>query len=884
MRKIQCLKTILSLLCICALTVPCSYASEEKNTDANFEFAQNIGLIGTDTDGGSLITRYELASIVSDIIMHGENTSSAEDSGNFSDIDITRSQKILPAIERGIMGGVSDTEFAPDENVTYAAMLKVMTALLGYSERAEVGGGYPYGYISTASSLGIAPKMPGDINSFVTYNTLAYSLKAAVSVNVLEKSTYDPNKSYNWVEKEPFLEYYFRIKTVSDVIVSSSLADISGSGTVKYGTVRIGDEIFNLSAECDSLRNYVGYDTDVYFKEDAHGEYEIIYYELRQNDIVNIPRDDLYGLDGNYISYADSAGKTKRLKISAETNVIYNNEFCKNYDEKTVNPFDGTYIDGALRAVDNDRDGIYDIILIEAYETYVVKSISNGKVYNKYRTPDILDISDYSVDGEYQIVNINGENLKAEDLSRDDVLSVQRGLDGKLRKITVSIDSYTGVVNSIENSDLTVRKITVDGQTFDCSPCIGMNDQVSKLKAGNTIKVYFNKDGKISDIDCGDSDTYKTGYLVSAWLKDTDRDSAQLKIFTSNGAMQTFDAAKKVLINDTSKIDERNILSATGIENGNARRQPIKYMLNTDGEIKSIYLCTGTDGTKDGLYMYSGFDGNTPISDMYYRQSSGSFEAKLLISDKTVIFRVPTEEYRGNEDEYSIAASSYFTSGTSNAPFEAYGTEADNPRAAIVVIKSPVFDFSTSESLLYKGNPDIMVIDKIWTAEDEDGSEVTMLNGMYGGSFVTYPADNAAVNLKENGAPLSRGDVIRFYRNTRGKITLCQLLFEGESLIMHTANPTSDTIYKYARFSYGTVVYADDEVISVRLDGSGKTESYRFSNFKLVHYDKAYGKNGRIITGAADDVRSEKDFGSGASRVFIHTLNGDNKTMLIINE
>ena len=67
-------------MCICALTVPCSYASEEKNTDANFEFAQNIGLIGTDTDGGSLITRYELASIVSDIIMHGENTSSAEDS------------------------------------------------------------------------------------------------------------------------------------------------------------------------------------------------------------------------------------------------------------------------------------------------------------------------------------------------------------------------------------------------------------------------------------------------------------------------------------------------------------------------------------------------------------------------------------------------------------------------------------------------------------------------------------------------------------------------------------------------------------------------------------------------------------------------------------
>lgn len=879
-------KTAAAILCIFTLILPNSHAiaETEREPDKNFTFMQNIGIFDSDADGSKLITRYELGVIASDILMHGQNTSQAEDTGKFRDLDITRSAKVLPAIKYGIMSGVSSNEFAPDDNVTYAAMLKVVTALLGYSERADANGGYPYGYIGTAASLGIAPAMPESINSFVTYNTLAYSLKAAVNVNVLEKSTYDPYQSYDWVEKEPFLEHYFKIKTLSDVIVSSNTADISGYGVTEYGKIRIGKEIFNLTAETAALKDFTGYDTDIYYTENTAGEYEIICYELRQNDIVNIGCDDLIGLDGQYIKYTDFAEKTRRLKINAETSVIYNNTLCQNYDADTINPFENTYLDGSVRVIDNDKDGIYDIVLIEAYETYIVKSAANNKIYNKYRSPEVLDLSDYTPDGEYSIVNINGEYLKAEDLSPDDVLSVQRDSDGKLKMITVSIDTYIGKVGSIEKNGTRIQKITVDGKVFDCSPCLSMNEQSEKLKAGNDVKLYFNKDGKISDIECDDYVSYKLGYLVSAWHCETDENQVQLKIFTSGGKMQIFNAAKKVLMNETSGIDEKKLIDALGTENGKVKRQPLKYMLNSSGEIKSIYTCTGTDSTKDGLYMYSGFDGVTPISDIYYRESSGSFDAKLLISDKTVMFSVPTEEYRTNDELYSIASSNYFTSGTWNAPFEAYGTDADNPRAAIVIIKSRIYDFSTSEALLYKRNPDVMVVDELWTEQDSDGNEVTAVSGMCAGSSVTYHADTQAISIRENGAVIKKGDVIRFYRDTNGKITLCQLLFEGENKIMHVANPTSDTIYKYARFSYGTVVYANDEVISVKLDGSDTVESYRLSGFKVVLYDKAYGRNGSVSTGTANDIKSQKDFGGSASHVFIHTLNGDNRTMLIVNE
>ena len=885
MRNINHTRIIGAAACICMLfsmIIPSVHAQTEE--DENLLFACRMGLISTGKDGNSAVTRYELAELMSRLVLRGAEASELADPGGFTDIDITYSSKIMPAVNFGIMHGISDTEFAPDSKVTYAELATAMTALLGYAGYAENDGGYPYGYIRTAVKLGIAPETPPDINASITYNALAYSFKAAVNVNVMERAGYVTGETYKLEEKEPFLEYYLNIYRRSGVVESTFTADISGKGTTDYDSIRMDGETYRLPQDMGGLRSCTGYSADIYYTEDLNGDYNILYYELRKNNTFDIDCTDLKGLSGAYIEYEASSGRTKRLKISAQTAVIFNNTLCTSYDAGTINPFAESYMDGSVRMIDNDNDAVYDVVMVEAYETYVIDRVSNGRIYNKYRKPDIIDLSDYREDGEYVIVNIEGAYLRPEDLAENDVLSVQRDTNGNIKRITVSIDSYTGTVNSVDIDD-GIYSFEINGTKFDASPCLNMNEQLALVKVGNEVKVYFNKSGKICDIECGDYIVYKYGYVVSALIDEFDETALQLKLFTSGGKMTVFDVAEKVLVNEKEKIERENLLSILGIDDtGRIIRQPVRYMLNDSGEIKSIYYCSGTDSTKDGFYRYSGFDGITPISDYYYRDSSGTFGAKLLINDKTVIFSVPVDAYRNYETLYQIFDKSYFQSGTQNSPFEAYGAEANNPRAEMLVIKNDIYDFSTSELELYRNNPDVMVVSKVKLTVDEDNVPTAEVSGMCGGLAATYPAEPEAIAVKTDGRRITTGDIIRFYRNPEGRITLCQQLYDAADESMRVANPTSDTIYKFARFAYGTAVYADEEAVSIEIENSDRVESYLISSFNnIVLYDKTLDTGRQIITGSADDIRSRADYGN-PSKIFVHTRNGDNRTLVIINE
>lgn len=64
---------------------------------------------------------------------------------------------ISRAVAFGIVNGMGDGTFAPDEHVTYQQALKMVVCILGYGVDAERRGGYPHGYVMTAMDLGLAP-------------------------------------------------------------------------------------------------------------------------------------------------------------------------------------------------------------------------------------------------------------------------------------------------------------------------------------------------------------------------------------------------------------------------------------------------------------------------------------------------------------------------------------------------------------------------------------------------------------------------------------------------------------------------------------------------------------------------------------------------------
>ena len=85
------------------------------------------------------------------------NLSDASGSNPFSDVPSNHwaAADIAALTDRGVITGVSESEFAPEENVSIEQAIKMLTIATGYEPYALQNGGYPIGYMVAAATAGI---------------------------------------------------------------------------------------------------------------------------------------------------------------------------------------------------------------------------------------------------------------------------------------------------------------------------------------------------------------------------------------------------------------------------------------------------------------------------------------------------------------------------------------------------------------------------------------------------------------------------------------------------------------------------------------------------------------------------------------------------------
>ena len=149
---------LLSVVLIFSMSVGV-FADSEKEMAAieleKYGFIQRNHLGGLTVDGP--VTRAGMAKIL--VLMLGLTPDST--GCDFTDVpaDHGASGFIARAAAIGIVNGMGDGTFLPDEYVTYQQAMKMVVCALGYGVDAERKGGYPHGYVMTASMLGLAPSM-----------------------------------------------------------------------------------------------------------------------------------------------------------------------------------------------------------------------------------------------------------------------------------------------------------------------------------------------------------------------------------------------------------------------------------------------------------------------------------------------------------------------------------------------------------------------------------------------------------------------------------------------------------------------------------------------------------------------------------------------------
>lgn len=212
------------------------------------------------------ITRAEAAAVIVRAANISEN-----DAPNSAYYDVADNfwgrKSIMAATKAGIINGMGDKMFCPDDNVTYNQIIKMIVCMLSLEEEAQHKGGWPYGYLSAAvenriidydtyrylaDGKGEKSAIRGDVAKFiysalmvsdsktVTVGTKAYSPGMSASELDTPDETFPSTAGYTW--------YVYGTKTYKDFVAlgidgNKVVAVVSAGMGFLYNGYKAGDVV-----------------------------------------------------------------------------------------------------------------------------------------------------------------------------------------------------------------------------------------------------------------------------------------------------------------------------------------------------------------------------------------------------------------------------------------------------------------------------------------------------------------------------------------------------------------------------------------------------------------------------------------------------------------
>lgn len=161
-------------------------AAKKERRNKKSKEVKDYGVFKGDPDGDmrfeDTITRAEFAAVVCRMLGIAPGQADKMDELDFDDVDNDHWAKdyIKAARKAGIIDGKGDNKFDPEGMISNEEAIKMIIAAIGYSPKAEHKGGYPNGYVSIATELGVTDqiKVTGDANALrgdvmeMVYNSL----------------------------------------------------------------------------------------------------------------------------------------------------------------------------------------------------------------------------------------------------------------------------------------------------------------------------------------------------------------------------------------------------------------------------------------------------------------------------------------------------------------------------------------------------------------------------------------------------------------------------------------------------------------------------------------------------------------------------------------
>ena len=153
------------------------------------------------------------------------------------------------------------------------------------------------------------------------------------------------------------------------------------------------------------------------------------------------------------LSYNDSGGRKKSVKISKTADVVYNGEYVafgleSLLEGKAYSIFDGSVINNmySVKLIKNSQENEYSKVILSSYQNVVISAVNfeNEGVYDKVTKK----YASFGSSKKVKIINKDNQVIDFSDLKTGDVLSIYESVSGSKVRIVVSNNTVSGQIAS----------------------------------------------------------------------------------------------------------------------------------------------------------------------------------------------------------------------------------------------------------------------------------------------------------------------------------------------------------------------------------------------------------------------------------------------------
>lgn len=716
-------------------------------------------------------------------------------------------------VEKGILSVDDERLFRPSEAITFDEAVKIVVCMTGYRPVAEARGGYPGGYISTATSLKLIQGLSmGGVFSLNDAAILLYNALIVPQYTIESVKTDGDGFSYSYAksEEQTLLYEAFGLSHTEGALTGFDGMNIAYDTTADEDEAVIDGKRYKVLNDID-LTDYLGFNVGALYNKDDEISY--VYKKSGSERITEINIDDYVGFDGQKITYSIGNRGNKDINVSSAS-VLYNGSVPENKVKELFNTLES----GLIRVIDYDGNGTNDAVVVTDNHAFVFKSMdkNNNILYSKITGQTPIDLDDYD---KVIIKNTSGDRLTAEVIEEDNVLNVAAAVDKSRLVITVSGGKASGAA-----SDYNVG--------FLC----GLSIDSSGFDSGIKFRIYSKTDG-LATYESADS----------------------IKI---DGIK--YDSASKAI----NAIPE----CSAGGSGVTYKSQVILYKQDKDKQISAVdtYFVSSEENPDTTLCRTT--DGGEKLS-----RYVGRFGRKNPIDSKTNIFIVPKEENIAGSDksDYSVTQQGAFNTNVACSGIECYKTKGDDEFCSTVVYRNTPTDFEENDwlnsSVFVVGE-----LSEAIDAENENYIKVSGLYQGGDRSFNVYDnrlvAKSARLSDLDEGDLIryrtgKDGYVVEIQKLYDAG-TDCRINWSGDTDKESLFVPTFTLNFQ---LSFGYVNKRGKKVVSWGYkSGANVDEALDLSSAAIMFYDKNQKSGSRLYTGKIDSITDYQTAGDNCDIIIVH--------------